>query len=128
MQIEQFFLDAAPLTQDECDQMAREIIGGPVRPSAVQGATSYTVVPVDLAAALVVQFRAPEYAFDLELLDNVKQAYGVFVPQHKYSGNLGNLIVYTMENVGGVSAYLARNQLRAHRGRLLNTTLQDFAR
>ncbi|KAJ5917562.1 hypothetical protein N7466_011116 [Penicillium verhagenii] len=41
---------------------------------------------------------------------------------------LAGLKAYIMDNVGGVSVYLARDQLRANDGRLLRVTLTDFAR
>lgn len=128
-QINAFFKRNAPQTQDECAQMAEQLIGAPVQPSVVQGATSYTVVPVDDSIEFVVQFRAADDAFDLGLLTYVQDAYGQrFVPRHQDSGRLGALRVYKMDNIRGVSVYLARNELRMQNGSLLAIAVQDFAK
>ncbi len=90
MQIKEFFASNAPRTQDECNQRAAQVLGTPVRPSVVQGATSYTVVPVDDSQGSVIQFRAADDTLDLELLTSVFRTYGQrFVPRHQYSGSLG---------------------------------------
>ncbi len=111
MQIDAFFSDNAPSTQQECNQQAERTIGRRVRPAPVQGAASYTVVPADDAVESVVQFRAADYALDLQFLQYVEQTYGRFVPQHRDAGKLGKLHIYTMDNIRGISAYLARDQL-----------------
>ncbi|KAM0417394.1 hypothetical protein ACHAPT_012629 [Fusarium lateritium] len=115
------------VTQTECDKWASQVVGQRVRASTVQGATSYTVVTVN-GAREVVQFRSAEYAFDLGFLQCVEEVYGHrFVLHHRDCGTLRGLCAYTMNNVGGVSAYLARGQLRANGGHLLSTALKDFA-
>ncbi|KAH8751707.1 hypothetical protein F5883DRAFT_577979 [Diaporthe sp. PMI_573] len=128
MQIAEFFAEHAPLSQEECNRWAEVVNGSRVRASDVQGATSYTVVPVDSVAGSVVQFRSPDYALDVEFLAFVERTYGRrFVPGHRNAGMLGMLHAYTMDNVHGISAYLAREQLRANGCRLLSTTVQDLA-
>ncbi|KAH8655628.1 hypothetical protein BX600DRAFT_500741 [Xylariales sp. PMI_506] len=42
-------------------------------------------------------------------MKNIEQAYPQFTPQHKDCGSFDNLHVYTMNNIGGVSMYLARD-------------------
>lgn len=41
---------------------------------------------------------------------------------------LVKLHIYTMNNVGGISMYLARDQLHRHDCYLLRQTVQDYAR
>ncbi|KAI1180364.1 hypothetical protein F4777DRAFT_529966 [Nemania sp. FL0916] len=123
-QISQFFTENAPVTQEQCNQEAERITGASASPSAVQGGTSYTVV----AGESVVQFRADRSALDLQLLGCVEQAYAGFVPHHLHSGQEGNLHIYTMNNIGGISMYLARDQLRRDNCRLLQRTLEDYAK
>jgi len=128
MQIEEIFLENTPPLKSECDRRAAQIIGASVRPSEVQGATSYTIVPVNDIAGHVVQFRTAADAFDLDFLYFVEQTYGErFVPCHRYFDTMGELLIYTMNNVRGVSVYLVRDRLRASNGYLLGTTLRDFA-
>lgn len=129
MQMADFFARHAPLSQEECNRWAEVANGCLVRASDVQGSSSYTVVAVDSPSrGPVVQFRSPDCALDLEFLAFVEQTYGRrFVPGHRNAGILGELHVYTMDNVRGVSAYLARDQLQANGCRLLSTAMQDFA-
>ncbi|MBE3045415.1 hypothetical protein IMZ48_23270 [Candidatus Bathyarchaeota archaeon] len=108
-QIANFFTKHAPTTQEECHRKAALLAGGPVHPAPVQGATSYTVVSDD--GSLVVQFRAGPDALDLDLLGHVELAYRPFAPHHQHVGMLGTLHIYAMNNVGGVSVYLAMDQL-----------------
>lgn len=124
-QISEFFSKSDPTTQRQCDQEAQRITGGSIQPAPVQGGASYTVLAND--GALVVQFRAGRSALDLDLLGYIKRTYGSFVPRPEIVGRLGELHVYTMDNVGGVAMYLAREQLHQHNCCLLHQTLQDFA-
>ncbi|OAA61032.1 Aminoglycoside phosphotransferase [Niveomyces insectorum RCEF 264] len=127
MQINAFF-ETTWQTQDACNSLAARIVGAPVVASAIQGATSYTVVPTGNRAGLVVQFRTAENALDVDFLSFVEQAYGSrFVPEHRYYGDVGDLKVFTMTSIRGVSLYLARQELRADGGALLRTTVRDFA-
>ncbi len=122
-QISEFFSKNGPATQQQCNEEAQRITGVSASPSAVQGGTSYTVI----AGAFVVQFRAGESALNLGLLKCVEQAYAGFVPQHLYSGQVGKLHVYQMDNVGGISMYLVREQLFRDNYNLLRRTLKDYA-
>ncbi|KAI9822089.1 MAG: hypothetical protein M1826_000549 [Phylliscum demangeonii] len=121
-QISDFFSKNPRPTPQECDGAAGRITGTSVHPATVQGGASYTVV----GGSLVVQFR--HAALDLQFLACVEQAYAGFMPQHRSGGTLGKLHIYTMNNVGGISMYLARDQLHRHDCYLLRQTLQDYAR
>ncbi|RFU72786.1 kinase-like domain [Trichoderma arundinaceum] len=123
-QISQFFSNNTPITQQRCNYEAERITGAPAIPSTVQGGTSYTVITGDS----VVQFRADHSALDLQLLRCVEQAYAGFVPCHSRVGELGKLYIYAMDNIGGISMYLAREQLNSDNHRLLQRTLKDYAR
>lgn len=126
LQISKFFSESAPITQQQCDQEAQRIAGGSIQPTPVQGGGSYTVLADD--GTLVVQFRAGRSPLDLDLLGYVKETYGGFVPRTETAGRLGELHVYTMNNVGGVAMYLAREQLHQNNCCLLRQTVRDFAR
>ena len=98
----------------------------PVIPALVQGATSYTVVSND--GRFAVQFRPGISALDINLLKSAEQAYGGFVPRHELVCRFHELYVYKMNNVGGISMYLARQVLQRGQAPLLRQTVYDFAR
>ncbi|KDR83023.1 hypothetical protein GALMADRAFT_56970, partial [Galerina marginata CBS 339.88] len=123
-QISEFFSNNAPVTQQQCNSEAARIAGASGSPATVQGGTSYTVV----AGEYAVQFRASHSALDIDFLRGVEQAYAGFTPFHEDVGTLGELLIYKMNNVGGVAMYLARNQLHRDNYRLLKRTLKDYAR
>ncbi|KAK0723391.1 hypothetical protein B0T26DRAFT_644313 [Lasiosphaeria miniovina] len=123
-QISNFFQANGPTTQAECDDRAQSMTGQPATPTRLQGGSSYTV----LAGNQVVQFRAPSAALDLDFLGHVHTAYAGFMPLPSDEGRLGELCVYSMQDVGGVSMYLARDSLYADGCSLLRRTLADFAR
>lgn len=125
-QIANFFSRNAPATQELCDQEAERLAGMPVRPTLVQGAASYTVMSGDNTC--IVQFRCSSSALDMPLLKCVEQVYEGFTPRHKFIADFGGLHVYTMNNVGGISMYLARGELYKDNCRLLQHTVSDFAR
>ncbi|ATY58629.1 hypothetical protein A9K55_002373 [Cordyceps militaris] len=123
-QISQFFARHTPCTQAECNATAELIAGTSVNPTAVQGGGSYTVI----GGKVIVQFRAGDSALDLELLQCVGQAYPGFTPVPSSRGKLGKLDIYTMDDVGGISMYLARVDLQKDDCKLLHQTVQDYAR
>ncbi|KAG8901954.1 hypothetical protein FRC01_009705 [Tulasnella sp. 417] len=123
-QISKFFEKNAPTTRQQCDQEAERLTGMSVHATAVQGGGSYTVVSGD--ETCVVQFRAS--ALDMEFLECVERAYEGFTPLHQLVGNVGQLHVYTMGNVGGIAMYLARDKLFQNNFQLLHRTVLDFAR
>ncbi|KAJ3992926.1 hypothetical protein F5050DRAFT_1810990 [Lentinula boryana] len=118
-QISNFFEKNAPATQRECDLEAVRITG-----TSVHTTSLHTVLNSD--ETRVVQFRTGYAALDMEFL--IEQAYGRFTPHHESVGKLGQLHVYTMLNVGGVSMYLARDALNQNNFSLRKYTVQDFAR
>ncbi|KAF9484757.1 hypothetical protein BDN70DRAFT_872000 [Pholiota conissans] len=124
-QISRFFTRNAPVTQEQCNEEAIRLTGAASAiPTPVQGGGSYTVVAGDS----VVQFRDSDSALDIRLLRCVEEAYAGFVPHHLHAGEVGNLHVYMMNNIGGVSMYLARNALHRDEFHLLRRTLEDYAR
>ncbi|KAF4607351.1 Aminoglycoside phosphotransferase domain-containing protein [Pleurotus pulmonarius] len=123
-QISQFFSTHTAATPRQCNQEAERITGAPANPSTVQGGTSYTVV----AGNHVVQFRGAASALDLELLGYVEATYSSFVAHHQHAGKLDGLDVYLMDNIGGISMYLAREELYRNDFQLLHQTLRDYAR
>lgn len=129
MQINEFFSQRPNVTQDVCDQWAAWALGAPVHASTVQGVNSYTVEAVQAGNGEgIVQFRSPDDALNITLIQSAQEAYASrFVPCPRDGGCLAGLKVYIMDNVGGVSAYLARQQLRANNGCLLRVTLTDWA-
>ncbi|KAJ2989334.1 hypothetical protein NUW58_g3519 [Xylaria curta] len=124
MQIETFFERNAPVTQNQCNDEAQRISGQSVTPTACQGGTSYTVD----AGQVVVQFRAPSSPLDMIFMNSIEQAYPGFTPQHKDWGSFHNLHVYTMNNIGGLSMYLARASLQRNNYELLRNTIDSYAR
>ncbi|KAM0525684.1 hypothetical protein ACHAPE_000395 [Trichoderma viride] len=123
-QISKFFANQTSLTQQQCDEQAELIAGTSVHPAVVQGGTSYTVVNDKIA----VQFRAEGSLLDIEFLGHIERAYAGFMPHHSSAGKLGDLYIYTMNNIGGISMYLARSELHQNDCHLLHRTLQDYAR
>jgi len=125
-QISNFFMKNAPATQQQCDLEAEKITGTSVHTTSLQGESSYTVVSGD--ETCVVQFRAGDSALDMDFVGCIEQGYDGFAPRHQFVGNLGQLHVYKMNNVGGVSMYLARDKLNENDFSLLKYTVKDFAR
>ncbi|KAI1104363.1 hypothetical protein F4804DRAFT_341877 [Jackrogersella minutella] len=108
-QIATFFENNAPITQGQRDDVARNITGHSVNPTACQGGNSYTVY----AGQFGIQFRDPGSVLDMDLMRVIERAYSGFTPQHNYHGTLGRLNIYTMNNMRGISMYLARTQFFA---------------
>lgn len=124
MQIEEFFKRNAPVTQKQCNDKAESLTGESVTPTACQGGTSYTVD----AEQVIVQFRVPGSLLDMPLMDSIEQAYQDFTPRHKDYGSFHNLNIYTMNNLGGISMYLARAYLQENNYKLLRNTIDSYAR
>ncbi|KAK1960034.1 hypothetical protein LY78DRAFT_750684 [Colletotrichum sublineola] len=123
-QIQRFFQENDSVTQQQCNAEAQQITGHYVTPTACQGGSSYTVE----GGEVVVQFRVPSSILDMDLLQSIEQAYCGFVPRHEYRGNLGQVSVYTMNNVGGTCMYLSRDELQRDNCSLLRFTIDDYAR
>lgn len=112
-QISRFFERHSPTTSDDCDRLAVNILGCPVTPTPVQGATSYTVSAIDAdQAPKVVQFRSKK--LDVELIELARQSYGDFVPKCKpYSKMPGDVYVYVWDLVPGTAFCRVRRQFFA---------------
>ena len=63
----------------------------------------------------------------MDFLGCIEQTYDGFTPHHQFFGKLGELHIYIMNNVGGVSMYLARDALSQNNFSLLKCTVRDFA-
>ncbi|TKW51385.1 hypothetical protein CTA1_2562 [Colletotrichum tanaceti] len=123
-QIRRFFQENDSVTQQQCNAEAQQITGQSVTATACQGGTSYTVE----GGEVVVQFRVPSSNLDMDLLPSIEQAYCGFAPRHEYRGKLGQVSVYTMNNIGGTCMYLARTELQSDNYSLLRFTIDDYAR
>ena len=75
------------------NQLAIDLVGGPVNPAPVQGVFSYTVIAGDNQSQ-VIQFRTQNSVLDMESLKLARKVYGQFVPHCTYHGNIGPLSVY----------------------------------
>lgn len=124
LQIREFFEGNPSVTQEKCDELARQLTGQSVSATACQGGTSYTVE----GGQVVVQFRVPHSPLNTDFLQIIEQTYRGFTPQHHYQGQLGEVMVYTMNNVGGTCMYLARTELHLNSCHLLRSTIDDYAR
>ena len=125
MQIARFFeQNDLSVTREQCDAEAQRLTNQPVTATPSQGGTSYTV---EGGNNLVVQFRLPNSTLDTDLLQSIEKAYCGFVPHHEYRGRLGEVSVYTMNNIGGTCMYLARDELLRNDSFLM-FTLDDYAR
>jgi len=111
-QTSRFFSTNSSVTQLQCNQDATDILGAEAIPTPGQGGTSYTVMAK--GSGYVVQFRVSEYTLNIYLLECVEMAYAPFVPSHQYLGELGELHVYEMVNIGGAMIYLARQNLQRY--------------
>ena len=123
MQIRVFFENDTSVTQKQCDDRAREISGKTVSPTTCQGGSSYTVAAGDN----IIQFRTPGSLLNMSLMDTIEQAYLNFAPRHKDCGPFHNLRIYTMNNIGGESMYIARDSLYKDNYKLLRNTIDSFA-
>lgn len=127
-QICDFFSKNTSATQEECNQLAQQILSQPVYPTPVQGVTSYTITAANDAGDSVVQFRNGDNALDIALFACIERVYSPFMPNHQYYGTLGALHVYKIANVGGKSVYFALKELQSNQCELLQRTVGDLAR
>lgn len=123
-QIRRFFQQNDSVKQEQCDAEAQRFTRRPVTTTASQGGSSYTVE----GGEVVVQFRVPSSPLDMDSIRSIEQAYRGFVPRHEYQGQLGQVHIYTMNNIGGTCMYLARTELQSNNCHLLRSTLDDYAR
>ncbi|KAI0100324.1 hypothetical protein GGR51DRAFT_575408 [Nemania sp. FL0031] len=105
------FFGQTSATQSECDDLAKQLVGGNVVPVAVQGVCSYTVY-AGQKQEFVVQFRLKSLALDLETVTLARKIYGSLAPEVSFHGQLGGetgangkepLCVYVMTRILGIS-------------------------
>lgn len=119
------FFSKASVTREQCDELAAELLGGPVSTTPIQGGSSYTVLRHQIDK--VVQFR--DSKLDMVRLGLIQEVYDKFVPRCLYHGLLGCLHVYIWDWVSGQAFCRVRREMftldAEHR---LSRTVQDFAR
>ncbi len=54
--INDFFAAHAPVTRQQCDELAVSLVGGPINPVPIQGSFSYTVT-AGAQQSKIIQFR-----------------------------------------------------------------------
>ncbi len=126
------FFSRTSASQEECDNIACSTFGGPVRPVAVQGATSYTVV-AGQGGEKIVQFRDRDAQLDMRVLELAGRVHGDVVAGGAAAlGWIGNstgpqLAVYAMDRLPGDNYVLARATL-ADSPRLQLAAVRSLAR
>lgn len=124
-QISNFFSSNASRTRDQCNDLAAELLGGPVSATPIQGGNSYTVERKE--ATKVVQFRSLQ--LDMAKFGLAQHVYLDFVPQCVYHGPLGLLHVHVWNRVPGPAFCRVRRQMfTLDMDQRLRQTVQDFAR
>lgn len=110
--VNDFFASRELITQQQCDEFAVSLIGGPVTPVPIQNASSYTVT-AEHDPSKIVQFREVEVDPDNEAVDLARSVHGELVTSFTSHGRLGHssqLSVYSTEKLPGSSCILARSQ------------------
>lgn len=133
--ISDFFASHAPVTQQQCDQLAVSLVGGPVTPVPIQGSFSYTVT-AGPHQSKIVQFRDADSDLDIRILDLARQIHGQLVAAYTFHGRVGQaspLAVYSMEKLPGTPYVSAQSRYCKPSGTSLQTnsqhsqTVVDFA-
>lgn len=105
--ISDFFSKAgACTTRIQCDALAGQTFGGPIKPVSLQGLYSYTVAAAN--DTVIVQFREPDSPLDTEILAMVRSAHPEFVAGCSFHGTIGSppaLLVYAMDKLPGDNYY-----------------------
>ncbi|KAF4547157.1 Hypothetical protein D9617_56g096200 [Elsinoe fawcettii] len=102
------FFDKVAVTRTECDDKARQLVGGRVIPVPIQGVCSYTVY-AGWRNDKVVQFRLRSLALPLETVHLARQIHGSLVPQTTAMGCLGgsddkqDVLVYVLDRAQGIT-------------------------
>lgn len=134
--INDFFASHAPVTQQECDELAVSLVGGPINPVPIQGSFSYTVVAGSQQSS-IVQFRDADSDLDVQILDLARQIHGELVAAYTFHGHIGQaspLSIYSMKKLPGTPYVSARSRYSKPVGTALQTnsqhtkTVVDFAR
>ncbi|KAF9488839.1 hypothetical protein BDN71DRAFT_1593803 [Pleurotus eryngii] len=109
----------APVTQWQCNQEAERITG-----ASANNCSRWDRLTLS-SLETIVQFRDTASAVNLELLGYAEAAYPKFIPHHQHAGKLEDLDVYLMNKIGGISMYLAWEELYRNDFQLLHQTLRD---
>lgn len=121
-EIRSFFNGNLSTSREECDDLARSLLGGePVVPFPIQGQCSYTVcspqavteVPPDgsghsVENAKIVQFRLNRSKIDIYVAQLAKAIHGDITAETDYYGENGRggeacLCVYVIEKLPGIT-------------------------
>jgi hypothetical protein len=133
--IHDFFASHRTVTQQQCDEFAVSLIGGPVNPVRIQGSFSYTVI-AGARQSKIVQFRDANSDLDIKVLDLARQVHGQVVADYTFHGKIGQsspLSVYSMEMLPGVPYVSAQSRYRKPAGTSLevgsqhSNTVADYA-
>ncbi|GAB0139111.1 hypothetical protein EsDP_00007326 [Epichloe bromicola] len=133
--ISDFFASHAPVTQQQCDELAVSLAGGPVNPVPIQGSFSYTVT-AGPHQSKIVQFRDANSDLDTHILDLARQIHGRLVAAYTFHGQVGQaspLAIYSMEKLPGTPYVLAQSEYCKPNGTSLQAssqhsrTIADFA-
>jgi hypothetical protein len=125
-QVSNFFNNTS-ITKTQCNELATQLLEGPVSATPIQGGNSYTVESKNVPK--VVQFRSSQ--LDMVKLELVQQVYSNFVPQGIYHGILNTVHVYIWDRVPGPAFCRVRRNMFAldiNESHGLGQTIQDFAR
>lgn len=104
------FFNKTSTSRSACDARAQELVGGDVRPVAVQGSCSYTVY-AGPSQEFVVQFRPKSLELNSTMICAIKMAYGDLVPSVNSHDPIGEddidgkepLCAYVFSRMNGVS-------------------------
>jgi hypothetical protein len=108
--IKSFFETQPAVTRQQCDDLAVSLVGGPVNPTPIQGAFSYTVI-AGVQQTKIVQFRAQSSVLDMKSLSLARAIHGEIVATCVYHGEVGQpspLSVYEMDRLPGITYIEAR--------------------
>ncbi|KAL3587855.1 hypothetical protein FPOAC2_13754 [Fusarium poae] len=133
--ISDFFASHAPVTQQQCDELAVSLVGGPVNPVPIQGSFSYTVT-AGSQQSKIVQFRDANSDLDMQILELARQIHGQLVAAYTFHGQVGQaspLSIYAMEKLPGTPYVSAQSRYCKPIGTSLQAnsqhskTIVDFA-
>ncbi len=83
------FFTQTSATCKECDDKAKELVGGRVVPVTVQGSCSYSVY-AGPELEFVVQFRLKSLMLDPQVSTLARHIYGSLAPNVAFHGQLGD--------------------------------------
>ncbi|KAI1979099.1 hypothetical protein LOZ53_000367 [Ophidiomyces ophidiicola] len=106
--INAFFSAQISPTRQECDDLAAEIVRGPVYPLSIQGCFSYTVSTNGDEENKIVQFRVSHSPLDVGIIQLAQEIHGDVVPPTQYYGEVGSgptapLQIYIIKKLSGIT-------------------------